>query len=154
MNDFWILTPTERLRKWQTFRNSLNSISLEDACQQTVNLWSYAPFVKHYLDSNKDASLVPWPDPWTLLYENYYCDIAKALGMLYTLYFTVHKPADIKLCIYKDKTNGEIYNLVELEDEKYILNMEFASVVNKERFDKNLIREYCYNAEDLKLDLY
>lgn len=154
MNEFWILPPSERLREWQQFRSQLDRVSLEEACQKTVQLWSYAPYVKHYLDSNKDSSLIKWPDPWTLLYENYYCDLAKALGMLYTLYFTTHKPEDIELFICKDKTNGELYNLVLLEKRKYILNMEFGSVVNKEHFDKNLVQQYCYTAQDLQLDLY
>jgi len=149
----WMLRPEERLREWMTFRNQLDDLPLEEACERTSHLWSYAPFVTHYLDSNKDTSLVSWPDPWVLLYDNYYCGIAKSLGMLYTLYLSKHRPEDITLDICKDKQTKEMHNLVILGRGKYILNFEFDTVVNKKQIPA-LDVIHSYTAKDLNIDLY
>lgn len=135
------------------FRNQICWVSIEEACKQTTQLWSYAPFVSHYLDANRDISLVPWPDPWVLLYENYYCDIAKSLGMLYTLYLSGHCSVDIELVMAQDSDTKQGYNLVQLAQGKYILNFEFAAVVNNTQTEHlTVIRRY--TAHDLKIDLY
>jgi len=149
----WTLKPDERLREWMTFRNQISQVSLEEACIQTTQLWSYAPFVSHYLDANRDISLIPWPDPWVLLYENYYCDIAKSLGMLYTLYLSGHSPRDIELVMAQDPDTKQGYNLVQIAQGKYILNFDFATVVNNTQTE-NLKVLRRYTAHDLKIDLY
>lgn len=147
----WTLKPDERLREWQSFRQKISNLSLESACQETAHLWSYAPYVNYYLDPSAPQN---WPDPWTLLYENYYCDLAKSLGMLYTLYLSNHRSYDIELIIaidYKDRTG---YNLVNLDKGKYILNFSFDTVVNKKQLPKTLNTNYSYTAQDLKLEIY
>ena len=149
----WTLKPDERLREWMMFRNQLGQVTLEQACDQTTQLWSYAPFVSHYLDASRDISLIPWPDPWVLLHENYYCDIAKSLGMLYTLYLSSHRPRDIALVMSQDPDSKQIYNLVQIEQGKYILNFEFNTVVNS-TLTENLKVLRKYTAQDLKIDLY
>ena len=148
----WNLYPHERLREWKTFRQNLGQVSLDEACKSTTHLWSYAPFVGHYLDPNRTTSLNPWPDPWTLLYENHYCDIAKSLGMLYTLYLSDHRPDEIELVLGTDKK--ESYNLVCLAQGKYILNLSFDSVLNKADIPKDFEIKHRYNPQDLKLDQY
>lgn len=150
----WNLKPDERLREWKSFRDRIGQLDLETACQSVSTLWSYAPFVTRYLEPNRQSSLTPWPDPWTLLYENYYCDLAKSLGMLYTLYFSQHKPQDIELVIGKNPDDQSIYNLVSLSQGKYILNFSFNEVVNKKQLPNNLSILYRYNRQDLELDLY
>lgn len=152
MNHLWNLKPDERLREWKSFRRQIGQLDIGQACQQATHLWSYAPYVNYYLDpAQKDN---PWPDPWTLLHENYYCDIAKSLGMLYTLYLSDHRPEDIELRIYWDPEAVQAYNLVWLDKGKYILNFSFDEVVNKQQLDKSLELKYRYTALDLKLDLY
>lgn len=150
----WNLRPDERLREWRAFREQVGQKPLADACQSVTHLWSYAPYVTHYLDPDRATSVAPWPDPWTLLYENYYCDLAKSLGMLYTLYLSEHRPADIELVIYMDTEDRQVYNLVQLAKGKYILNFSFDEVVNKTQLPKTLAVRHCYNATDLNLDLY
>ena len=118
----WILKPDERLRDWKIFRNQISGQTLEQACSDTAHLWSYAPFVNYYIDPDRENSTSPWPDPWTLLHENYYCDVAKALGMLYTIYLSNHKPLDIELRHYQCRETREAFNLVWLAKGKYILN--------------------------------
>lgn len=150
----WNLRPDERLREWRAFRDKLSDQRLEQACSATSHLWSYAPFVGHYLDADKNSSLVSWPDPWTLLYENTYCDLAKSLGMLYTLYLSSHKPVDIELKIYQTADTREWVNLVWLSDGKYILNLAYDEVVNKKYLKRDLHLIYQYTPGDLGLDLY
>lgn len=150
----WFLKPDERLREWHAFRKEIGKDSLSEACQKTAHLWSYAPFVNRYLDPNKSSSLTVWPDPWELLYENTYCDIAKCLGMLYTLYLSEHRPDDIELRIYKNFITKEEYNLVWLNRGKYILNLEFDAVVNKTQFNNDTTLVYRYTPEDLNLTKY
>jgi len=150
----WNLRPEERLREWRSFRREIGQLPVESAIQQTVQLWSYAPYVTHYLC----ADLVEdWPEPWTLVHENYYCDLAKALGMLYTLYLCDHWNNSIKqleLRVYKNTDNQDVVNVVWINRGKYILNLMFDTVVNKNLVDEKYQLKYKYDVNDLKLDLY
>lgn len=150
----WNLNPDDRLREWKSFRNQIGQLPINEACSKVTHLWSYAPYVSHYLDPNQESSLVSWPDPWTLLYNNYYCDIAKSLGMLYTLYLSDHKKYNIELLICLDTKSREPYNIVSVDNGEYILNLEFDSVVNKQQIPTTFITKHKYNAIDLKLDQY
>lgn len=150
----WNLRPDERLREWKNFRDRIGKLSLAQACEATSHFWSYAPYVTHYIDPDKDHSAAPWPDPWTLVHENYYCDLAKTLGMLYTLYLSSHRPTDIELLVYRDPETKEQYNLVSLSKGKYILNFQFDCIVNKKQLPKNLELKFRYSADDLQLNLY
>ena len=127
----WTLLPSERLRCWQEFRKNISSKPFEQALQDTQHLWCYAPYVAHYLTTDHVEN---WPGPWELLYENYYCDLAKALGILYTLGLSKHKPS-MEICIYNDKTDNQLYNLVFVDQGKYVLNMEHDTVLNKTHVD-------------------
>lgn len=150
----WNQKPDERLREWKTFRRNISQLTLQEACDKTSHLWSYAPFVNHYLDSDKNSSATPWPNPWELLHDNYYCDIAKALGMLYTLCLSNHQPENIHLLICQDSVTRQAYNLVSVLDGKYVLNFEFDSVVNNTQLPASLIVHASYTPKDLDLDQY
>lgn len=147
----WNQRSDKRLSEWKQFRKSLDDMSIEDAVKATTHLWSYAPFVNHYLVAD---STEEWPDPWTLLDENYYCDIAKALGMLYTLGLSKHgKEIDLELKILVDR-NGNLFNLVYIDQGKYIINYWHDEVVNSTDIDKELKIKYSYSTYDLKLHTY
>lgn len=150
----WNLRPEERLKEWKLFRNQLQHCDLDSALQQISQLWSYAPYVTHYLSADL---IEEWPDPWTLVHENYYCDLAKALGMLYTLYLSTHytnSVTDLEIRVYKDTATNDVANLVWVNRGKYILNLIFNSVVNKTSITENYVLKYKYTVEDLNLDLY
>jgi hypothetical protein len=150
----WNLHPNDRLHEWKEFRIQIGNLSLEDAVTKTSHLWSYAPYVTHYLDSNQKET---WPDPWTLLHENYYCDLAKSLGMLYTLYLCDHYNNSIEkleLKIFKNPMNHDVINTVWVNEGKYILNSEFDTVVNNTLVDENLVLTHDLSIEDLHLNLY
>ena len=146
----WKLKPSERLARWRDFREKLNSLPLDRALEQVQTFWAKAPFTPYYLDIEKPET---WPDPWTLIYENYYCDVAKALGMLYTIAFTDHKPT-IELCVYYDPKTRYNYNLVLINQGKYVLNMNEDEIVNIESIENNFKLKFKYSSADLKLDSY
>lgn len=145
--NFWNSMPYERLRQWHDFRKDLNIKSLEKAIEEVQHFWSYAPFVKYYLTTDQIDN---WPSPWELIYENVYCDLAKALGIVYTLYLTNHCPK-IEIRVYKDNSTKEHYNLVFIENGKYVLNYLHDQVVNKKHINKTLTLTKTINVEQLKL---
>jgi hypothetical protein len=146
----WQQHPSERLRYWQKFRHDLDCKSLEEALNDTQHLWSFAPFVNNYLTTDHIEN---WPTPWELLYENYYCDLAKALGIVYTLWLTKHKP-NLEINVYIDESTKEHYNLVFVEQGKYILNYIHDEVVNKKHINKNLKLIKTISSEQLGLDKF
>lgn len=146
--NIWTMSPHERLRWWSNFREELNQLTLEEAVTKTNHLWSYAPYVSYYLHYDFVSN---FPNPWELLYDNHYCDLAKALGIIYTLYLTEHKPEMI-LSIFLDISTQIVYNLVIVESGKYVCNMQHDQVVNKSHLDNELKLVKQIEIADLKLD--
>lgn len=128
------LQANERLSRWREFRKSLDNLPLEDALVEVNDFWASCPFSPYYLDPTKPDE---WPDPWTMITENYYCDIAKALGMLYTIKYTTHDP-DVELRMYFDQETKYGYNLVWIEQGKYVINLVTDEIVNKEQVENTL----------------
>jgi hypothetical protein len=95
-------TPSgQRLAIWKKFRFEINSLPVESAVCEVNEFWSKCPFIPFYLDPNDSKS---WPNPWELIQENYYCDLAKSLGIIYTLHLTNHGILlDPQLRIYLNK---------------------------------------------------
>lgn len=148
----WNLRINDRLTAWKDLRHELSDLPLNQAITQLNQFWSPAPFVSYYLAPD---SLSNWPDPWTLIAENYYCDIAKALGMLYTIYFTSHKSIDMEIRIYYDFNTKDRYNVLWIDNGKYILNYWPYEIVNTEQIEeKKLQLLYSYTKEDLQLEKY
>lgn len=139
----------ERLTRWRDFRKSLDNLPIDQAVQSVVDFWTSCPFNPYYLDPDRPEN---WPDPWTLIEENYYCDLAKALGMLYTIKFTKHDPA-VEIRVYYDPETRYNYNLVWIAQGKYVLNLISGEVVNKTHVSTNLKLKVKYN-EELKLNSY
>jgi hypothetical protein len=148
----WNLKADERIARWRDFRNQLSILSLEDALTKTSEFWSRAPFVPYNLDYTEPST---WPDPWTLVYENTYCDLAKCLGIVYTMLLTEHRNnLDIEIRVFKNPKNNHEYNLAWFNRGKYVLNMIDGSILNIEHLDKTLELKAQYTAEDLQLDNY
>jgi len=141
-----------RLRAWRDFRFALDDMPFELALDSVSKFWSHAPFVPYKLDSNDPES---WPDPWHLIEENTYCDLAKCLGIVYTILLTKHRKAfDVELRVYKDPASQYEYNLSWIDRGKYILNLIDGEVVNNTQFDNTLQLVKTYTADDLHLDNY
>ena len=144
----WNHLPSERLRFWHDFRKNISTKTLDQAAKDTVHLWSYAPYVAHYLTTDH---MELWPGPWELVYENYYCDLAKALGIVYTLYLSDHKP-ELEIRVYKDPSTMEHYNLVFIDKGKYVLNLVHDEVVNKAQINKEFKLVRTISPGDLGLE--
>ncbi len=151
LTNFWNLRINDRLTQWKDFRHKLDALPLEHALGELNQLWSSAPYVTYYLDPSDPKS---WPDPWTLLAENYYCNVAKALGIIYTIYFTSHK-VDVELRTYYDYKEKNRYNLSWFSKGKYILNYYPYEIVNTEQIEEQkLDLLYRYSIKDLHLEKY
>lgn len=149
---FWNLRVNDRLSEWKSFRQRINSLPLDQAIKETNELWSTAPYVTYYLPPDRPNE---WPDPWTLLAENYYCDVAKALGIIYTIYFTQYKYEEIELHIYYDYKTKDRYNVANINNGTYILNYYPYEIVNTKQIEEqNLDLLYRYSTKDLQLEKY
>lgn len=148
----WKLDTAGRIAQWRDFRKSLDELPFDQALDAVAKFWQTAPFSPYNLDPDKPDT---WPDPWTLIYENVYCDIAKCLGIVYTLLLSEHRTAlDVELRVYQDPKTRYSYNLAWINRGKYILNMVDGEVVNNKQFDKNLKLIKIHSAVDLQLENY
>lgn len=151
-SNFWQLSDSNRLTEWKDFRRHISGLKLEQAVHEVNAMWSTAPYVTYYLPPDQPEQ---WPDPWTLLSENYYCNIAKALGIIYTIYFTSHKDVDMDLVIYYDYQNKERYNTASISQGKYILNYWPYEIVNTKHIEQEQVKMlYQYSKAELQLEKY
>lgn len=93
--------------------------------QITTNVdqwWQRSPWRPYYLhwDDRQD-----WPNPWQLLADNEYCDVARALGILYTI-----KLLDRQDCSDATMVAAETGNLVLVQGGKYVMNWKGLQIVN------------------------
>jgi hypothetical protein len=145
----WKLDTGERLSCWLSFRKSLDQLSLEDAIDATAKFWKDCPFHPYYLDADKPES---WPGPWDLIGENYYCDLAKALGMLYTVHYTKHGVGlESEIRVYYDTVSKYVYNLAIFSQGKYVVNFIDNKIVNIESINKKLKLKRLYTGTELRL---
>jgi hypothetical protein len=119
----WPTTFAERLESWNLLRTTAQTLPVNEALK-TINSWwfqsSWRPYYLHWDDQPT------WPDPWQLLSDNVYCDLARGLGILYTISLLDRAdmaPADLVLTDEGD-------NLVLVAKEKYILNWNSDNIVN------------------------
>jgi len=146
------LNTRERISLWKSFRKKLDTLSFDESLHQVVIFWQACPFTPYHLNPESNEH---WPDPWQLIEENCYCDLAKCLGIVYTLHLTVHaKNLDPEIRIYVDEKNNYTYCIAYLCRGKYVLNLIEGTVVNKEHINQTLQLKYCYTAADLKLEQY
>jgi hypothetical protein len=119
----WPTTFDARLAGWTQLRDHCQNLPLQSALG-TVNTWWFnAPWQPYYLHWD-DQSF--WPDPWQLLSDNVYCDLARALGIVYTI--SLLDRADMAPTTLVLTEDGS--NLVQVAKEKYILNWKPDSIVN------------------------
>ena len=119
----WPQTFGERLDSWNRLRESCQNLPIETALA-TINRWWFgAPWRPYYLHWDDQPS---WPDPWQLLNDNVYCDLARGLGIVYTI--SMLDRADMAPATLILTEDGG--NLVQVAKEKYILNWEAEQIVN------------------------
>jgi hypothetical protein len=119
----WPVLFADRLAAWADLRSQCQSLDLESALTAINAWWFQTPWRPYYLHWDDQAT---WPDPWQLLSDDVYCDLARALGILYTIsMLDCADMADAKLVLTEDGSN-----LVLVAKEKYILNWKVDTVVN------------------------
>ena len=147
---FNLKTSTSRLKCWKNLRFKINQLSLEEALQETIEFWQSCPWTAFYLDLNNPKS---WPNPWELIDDNYYCDLAKVLGIVYTLNLSEHgKNLVIEVRVYTDPKTGYQYCIAYLDQGKYVLNLIDNQILNKTDITETLTLKRCYDATELKLE--
>ncbi len=114
---------SSRLESWNALRDSCQNLPIEIALSTINDWWFNVPWKPYYLhwDDQQD-----WPDPWQLLSDNIYCDLARGLGILYTI--SLLDRADLTSATLVLTETGD--NLVLVAKEKYILNWDRDTIVN------------------------
>lgn len=105
-----------RLNSWYELRTQLEGSNIQNMCVEIDKWWQKAPLVAHHLHLLDTEN---WPDPWQLLVENTYCEVARALGMCYTLRLLNVNDFEI---VEAGNNLGEDVVLVLVDNAKYILN--------------------------------
>ena len=119
----WYKDFADRLESWADLRTQNRELPLEEALQNINDYWQESPWQPYYLHWDDQPN---WPDPWQLLSDNVYCDLARGLGILYTISLLDRTDmADATLVLTEDGTN-----LVQVAKEKYILNWKAEDIVN------------------------
>jgi hypothetical protein len=115
MNTFQLNYET-RLKNWYKLREDLVNKDTKTKCVEVDNWWQRAPLINHHLHP---YDINNWPDPWELLSENTYCEVARGLGMCYTL--LLMNITDIEFVLASD-SQGNDTSLVLVDNAKYVLN--------------------------------
>ena len=105
-----------RLSDWYDLRVRLEDSDTQTRAVEIDKWWQKAPLVTHHLHILDSES---WPDPWQLLVENTYCEVARAVGICYTLLLLGVE--NIELAEATDAMGDDVI-IVLVDDAKYILN--------------------------------
>jgi hypothetical protein len=119
----WPITFDQRLASWYNLRESAQSMPLIMALDAIDRWWQQTPWQPYYLHWD---DLEKWPDPWQLLSDNVYCDVARGLGILYTITLLDRSDTANAALVLTDDSR----NLVLVDKLKYILNWGSTDVVN------------------------
>ena len=139
----------DRLLRWRDWRHSLDDLSYDQALIEVSKTWMMVPRVNHYLTPDEIES---WPTPWELINDNMYCDLAVALGMLYSLQLSKHSQEHkFSLAIIKHDSNW--MNLCLADGWLSVLNWQEGFVVNTPTLPVTAIVQYHYNKVDLARQL-
>jgi len=130
----WPATFDARLTSWNQLRNQCQSLSLDSALDQINSWWFRAPWRPYYLHWDDSDT---WPDPWQLLSDDIYCEVARGLGILYTI--SLLDRADMADAALVLTDSG--HNLVLVSKEKYILNWGLDAIVNTIQ-EVKIVRQY------------
>ena len=124
-----------RLARWREFRDNLETS--QTPFQDVAELWARAPLVNPYLDP---ADIKSWPDPWHLILDDRYDNLAICLGMLYTIKLTqrfIGVDFEIHTPMLQTDREKDYFLIV---DNTTVLNWEYRSAVPISRIkDSNRI---------------
>jgi hypothetical protein len=112
-----------RLRDWSDLRDRCQiEADLQESLILINDWWFRAPIASHYLHWHDCKK---WPTAWELLHDDIYCELARAVGMLYTIcMIESDQVQDVTL------TQSDMGNLVLVNQGKYILNWAPGQLLN------------------------
>jgi len=134
----------DRLSAWKSFRNGLETA--KDPIQDVINLYNTAPIVSIHIDPYDRFT---WPDPWTLIYENSYCEFATILGKAYTLQLTERfsqKQFEIHTCI--DREKSELMHLLLVDNA--VIGFDRSKAVKASSLPEHLVIDNKYQLLQLR----
>ena len=118
----WKTLYQERLADWFSLRQATEQLPLAEQLILINDWWFRAPIINHLIQWEDQHS---WPAPWDLLVNNGYCDLARALGIVYTL-----QMLDNQLYTSLEIIKTDQDNLVQVDSGKYILNWAPGEMLN------------------------
>ena len=118
----WCEHYADRLTAWSLLRHQCAAAPVDQALLAINHWWFAAPMISRGLIWEQHEH---WPDPWQLLAQDGLCDLARGLGMLYTVNMIAH--ADITDCSIAQTDHD---NLVLVDQGKYILNWAPGPLLN------------------------
>lgn len=119
----WHNTFNERLASWAKLRADVQNQPIEQALTAINFWWSQVPWRPYYLHWDDQPT---WPDPWQLLSDDVYCELARGLGILYTISMLDRADMEDAELVLTDEGD----NLVQVAKTKYILNWSPDNIVN------------------------
>ena len=118
----WPVKFEDRLVQWSILREEAKNLSLESSLNKINHWWQQTPWSPYHLHWD---DLETWPNPWELLSDNLFCDLARSLGIVYTTIMIDHPDIDKIELASCDETN-----LVLINQGKYILNWSPEELLN------------------------
>lgn len=140
-----ITNSDERLLAWNQLRIDIQDLDLDQALSNVNNWWQMLPIDNYYLhwdDVNR------WPNPWDLIADGIFCDLAKALGIVYTIHLLERPDID---CIELAETK-EGDKLVLINQGKYILNWAPEELLNNHTLQVQIVRTMDSSAITTKIN--
>lgn len=113
----------DRLLAWNQLRQDNTKNELADALININDWWQMLPIANHYLHWD---DIDRWPNPWDLIADGIFCDLAKALGVVYTIHLLERD--DITQIELAETRDGD--KLVLVNQGKYILNWAPGQLLN------------------------
>ncbi len=127
----WPQSYEELLLEWADLRTEAAELPLDEALTLVHNWWNMAPIVSntiHFTDTDN------WPMPWDLLLQSAYCDVAKCIGIAYTLLLVDHGEIHNMMLL---QTANDTY--LQINETEYILGPEIGIINSK--VDGNVLHQ-------------
>ena len=132
----------EHLVDWNKLRNETKELPLEKALYVVNDWWCFLPMDNQYLHFDDLAS---WPDPWDLINDGVFDNLAKALGIAYTLILIDHTDIqNIEIGLNKDHDTVVIVNngdYILNWSPKVLLNINSEEISILKKVDSSVIKQ-------------
>ena len=137
----WTQRYDDLLLEWAALRDQAKALPLDEALTLIHEWWNMAPIVSstiHFTDPDN------WPGPWDLLAQSAYCDVAKSLGIAYTLILIDNDAIRTMVLL---QTSNDTY--LQINETEYTLGPEIG-IINGE-IDGTVLHQFDCNSLKNKL---